>query len=275
MDSTLNKLPKSTFELTITLPWSEIKSRYEKISSQMIGEVEVKGFRKGKAPQELAEKQLDKDKVFQEVIKEIVPDAYLELIKKYDLHPIVNPKIELTSLKEGQDWIFKALACEKPEVNLGSYKEEIKKLNAKSKIIVPGREPQPPKLEELIGVLLDNTTLEISDLLIENEANRLLAKLLDEIKALGLTLEQYLSSVGKTPESLRNEYTQKSINDIKLELILDKIAEVEKITVAPEEIEQAIEKTEDKRSQESLRQNSYLLASVLRQQKTLDFIKNL
>lgn len=275
MDSTLKKLPKSTFELTITLPWPEVKASYDKITSEMLKEVEVKGFRKGKAPRKLAEEKIDKEKIFQELVKQIVPDAYLESLKKYEVHPVINPKIELVSFKEGEDWVFKATACEKPELDLASYKEGIKKITAKSKIIIPGKEPQPPKLEELIQSLLESVKSEIPDLLAESETNRLLAKLLDEIKALGLTLEQYLSSVGKSPEQLRNEYTQKAINDLKLEFILDKIAEVEKITVTPEEVESAIQKTEDKKTQEALRQNSYFLASVIRQQKTLDFVKNL
>lgn len=275
MDSVLRKLPKYTFELTITLPWSEVKSYQEKIASELIKEVEVPGFRKGKAPEKLAAGKIDKEKLFQEVVKQIVPDAYLQALEKHELHPIIHPKIELVSFKEGEDWLFKATACEKPEVDLGSYQEAVKKITVRGKIVIPGKEPEPPKLEELIQALLENVHLEIPDLLIENEANRLLAKLLEEVKALGLTLEQYLSSIVKSSEQLRNEYTQKAVNDLKLELVLDKIADVEKIVVTPEEIEEVIQKTENKKSQESLRQNSYLLASIVRQKKTLDFVKNL
>lgn len=271
----LNRLPKSTFELTITIPWAEVKSHHDKLTSEFASEVEVKGFRKGKAPKKLAEEKIDKDKIFQEVIKQIVPDAYLKAIEEHHLHPIVNPKIELVSFKEEEDWTFKATGCEKPEVNLDNYKEAVKAFTAKSKIIIPGQEPQPPKLEELLDILAESVKIEISDLLKESEVNRLLAKFLDEIKALGLTLEQYLSSVGKSPEQLRNEYAQKGERDLRLEFILDKIASDENITVTPEEIEDVIKKTEDKKSQESLRQNSYFLATMIRQQKTLDFVKNL
>lgn len=275
MESALNRFPKSTFELTITLPWSEVKSSYEKVAGEAIKEVEIEGFRKGKAPRKLAEKKIDKDKLFQEVVRQIVPDAYLEALKRHNLNPISHPKIELLSFKEGENWVFKATSCERPEVNLGDYQEAVKKITVKSKIVLPGKEPEPPKTEELIEALLTSVNLEIPDLLIENETNRLLAKLLDEIKALGLNLEQYLSSVGKSSEQLRNEYTQKAVSDLQLELILDKIAEVERISVTPEEIEEVIQKTEDKKTQETLRQNSYLLASLVRQKKTLDFVKNL
>lgn len=275
MDSVLNRLPKSTFELTITLPWTEVKAHYDKLASEFVKEVEVEGFRKGKAPRKMAEDKIDKDKIFREVVKQVVPEAYLESVKKHDLHPIVNPKIELVAFKEGADWVFKATSCEKPEVKIGEYKEEVKKITAKSKIILPGKEPQPPKIEDILKVILEKTEVDIPDLLLESEVNRLLAKFLDEIKALGLTLEQYLSSIGKTPDQLRGEYTQKSANDLKFEFILDKIADQEKIVVTGVEIEEAIKKNEDKKTQDSLRQNTYLLASLIRQQKTLDFVKNL
>ncbi|MBI4100306.1 hypothetical protein HY439_01055 [Candidatus Microgenomates bacterium] len=274
--SQINRLPNSTFELTITVPWSQVKFSIDKLTEQSLKEVEVKGFRKGKAPKKIAEQKLDKDQLFQEAVRQIVPEAYLEAIKTENLHPIVNPKIELLSFKEGEDWIFKASACEKPKISLGNYKEKIKEITAKSKIVVPGKENnEEPKLDEIVKVILESAEIDLPQLLIENEVNRLLAKTLDEIKALGLTLEQYLSSVGKTPEGLREEYTQKAANDLKLEFILEEIAETESITVTPEDIEKVIKETKDPQAQVSLRGNSYLLAAIIRQQKTLDFIKNL
>lgn len=275
MDSELKHLANSTFELTITIPWEKIKATTEQITAEFTKNTEVKGFRKGKAPKKLAEGKIDKEKVFQEAVRQTIPNAYLEAVKKHSLNPITNPKIEGVALDEGKDWVFKATSCERPEVELGGYKDQIKKITAKSKIIIPGKEPQPPSLEEVLSALLESVSVEIPELLIENEVNRLLAQTLDEVKALGLTLEQYLSSAGKTPDSLRVEYTQKAMNDLKLEFVLDKISEEEKITVADKDIDEAIEKTQDPKAKASLAAQRYLLAVILRRQKTLDFLKNL
>jgi len=110
--------------------------------------------------------------------------------------------------------------------------------------------------------------------IIEREADRLLSQTLDEVKKLGMSLDQYLSSTGKTAEQLRAEYAKKAQDDIKLEFILQKVAAEEKITVEDSEIERTIAnaKPEEK---ESLTANKYLLASIIRQQKTLDFLKSL
>ena len=102
-----------------------------------------------------------------------------------------------------------------------------------------------------------------------------MSQTLEDVKKLGLTLDQYLSSTGKNPQILREEYRKKAENDIKLEFALLKIAEEEKITVEEKEIEGAIKASKSDDERKDLEANRYLLASILRQQKTLDFLKNL
>lgn len=102
-----------------------------------------------------------------------------------------------------------------------------------------------------------------------------MAQVIDDVRKLGLNLDQYLTSTGKTPESLRADYEQKALEDIKFEFALQKVAEEEKITVEEKEIDEAIKKTKDDKERVQMESNKYLLASILRQQKTLDFLKNL
>jgi len=132
-----------------------------------------------------------------------------------------------------------------------------------------------PKFEEIMQAVIGSATVKIPKVLIEQEVDRLLSQTLDEIKRLGLTLDQYLASTGKTPEQLRVEYAQKSENDIKLEFVLQKISEAEKITVEEKEVDEAIQKAKDPKEKENLTQNRYMLTNILRQQKTLDFLRNL
>ena len=123
--------------------------------------------------------------------------------------------------------------------------------------------------------MIDSTKVEIPEILLESEVNRLLAQTLDEIKRLGLTLDQYLSTSGKTPKSLREEYREKARTDIALEFALQKIAKDEKITVEEKDIQEAIQKVKTPDEKKNLENNRYMLANILRQQKTLDFLKSL
>ncbi|MBI2049544.1 hypothetical protein HYT32_01405 [Candidatus Roizmanbacteria bacterium] len=280
MTTALNKQPNGTIELTITIPYVDVKKVWDEVVDKAVKNAEIKGFRKGKAPKNLVEGQLDKEKIREEVLKKLLPVSYAEALKTHSINPIISPKIHVNKLEDptgetGKDWQFVALTCEKPIVKLENYKEAIKKITAKSKIVIPGKEPQAPKFEDIVKVLLETVNIVIPEILIENETDRLLSQTLDEVKRLGLTLDQYLSSTGRNPQGLREEYKKKAENDIKLEFALQKIAESEKITVEEKEIEEAILKAKNEDEKKNLQSNRYLLASILRQQKTLDFLKNL
>lgn len=273
MTTALNKLPDGTIKLTITIPADLVKKTHEEVVNEMVKAASLPGFRKGKAPKKLIEEKLDKDIIREEVLKKLLPQAYLEAIREHNLRPIINPKIHVEKLEP--DWQFTALTCEVPEIQLQNYKEAVQKLTAKEKIIVPGREPQKVPFEEIIKALLEAISVKIPAVLVSGEVDRLLSQTLDEVKKLGLTLDQYLASTGKTPETLRTEYEQKAENDIKLEFALQKIATEEKITVSEIEIEEAIQKAKSDEERKNLESNRYLLSSILRQQKTLDFLRSL
>jgi len=275
---TLQKEPNGTIRLTITIPNSDVKKTWEEMVVEVVKNAEVQGFRKGKAPRKLVEEKIDKEKIKEEVLKKLLPIAYTDAVKTQGIKPIINPKIHVEKLENpdtNKDWQFVALTCEAPNIKLNKYKESIQKITAKSKIIVPGKEPVPAKFEDIVKALLDSITAEIPGILVDNETDRLLSQTLEDVKKLGLTLDQYLSSTDKNPQILREEYRKKAENDIKLEFVLLKIAEEEKITVEEKEIEEAIKASKTDEERKSLEANRYLLASILRQQKTLDFLKNL
>lgn len=274
---TVTREENGTIKLTISLPWEEVKRVKSEILDEAVKNAELSGFRKGKAPKELVEKSLDQAKVTDEVLKRLLPQAYIEAVQANNIHPIMNPKIQIEKITEGEDWQFTALTTETPEIKLGNYKDAVKKITAKSKIIIPGKEQeqQQPNFDEIMKAVLESVTATIPPLLVEQEVDRLLSHTLEEIKKLGLTLDQYLASTGKTPETLRKEYEEKAMNDIKAELTLQKIAETENIAVDEKEIDEAVQKAKDPQEKQHLEANRYLLASILRQQKTLDFLRNL
>jgi len=151
----------------------------------------------------------------------------------------------------------------------------LKKVTAKGKIVIPGKEQQEANFDDIVKAILDTVKVTIPSLLTDQEVDRLLSHTLDEIKKLGLSLDQYLASTGKTAENLREEYRQKAEKDIKMEFALQKIADTENISVEQQEIDEAISKAKDDEERTHLESNRYLLANIIRQQKTLDFLKQL
>jgi len=273
--STIAKQPDGTITITMTIPPTEVAKAREEVVVDMAKDVQLPGFRRGMAPVKMVEDRLDRAEITENILKKVLPQTYAQAVREHNVRPIINPKLHVEKIEEGQDWIVNAVTCEMPNVDLGAYKENVKKITAKSKIVVPGKEEQKPSVEEIVRTVVDGAKVQIPKVLIEQETDRLLAQLLDDIKKLGLTLEQYLGTTRRSPDDLRQEYEKRAENDIKLEFALQHIAESEKVTVTETEIDEAIQKAKDPQEKQNLEANRYLLAGILRQQKTLDFLMNL
>lgn len=271
----IDKLEDGTVTLTITIPKDRVSKAREDAIVAVSKQADLPGFRKGKAPEKLVEEKLNKEQIQEDVLKNLLPEFYQQAVVEHQVHPIMSPKIHIDKLEEGEDWVFKALTCEAPVVDAGKYKESVQKITAKSKIVLPGKEVQKPTFEDIAKALLETSSVIVPAILLEQETDRLLSQLLADIKKLGLNLEQYLASTKRTPEDLREEYSKRAEADMKLEFVLQKIAENEKITVEEKEIEEAIQKAKTEAEKEHLQNNKYMLAAILRQQKTLDFLMGL
>lgn len=284
MTTAITRLPNSAFELTITLPWDKVKEVYDRVFEELASEIEIEGFRKGKAPRELAEKHLDKDKIYGETINRLVPEAYRLALQEHNLKPIVSPQIKITQAEEGRDWQMIIQSAEKPEVRLGNYRQVVSEINAKNKIWVPGkddinqntenkakdkREEEEKRISEIVNKLLETCQVDLPEILLNAETNRLLTALLEDIRAAGLTYEQYLQSSGQTAEEVRAKYAQQARQALKLEFILEAVADDLKIEVSPEEIRELIAKETDEKRKAALEQQTYLLATILRRDKTI------
>lgn len=285
----LKQLPKSTSEAQVDIPWKDIQDQYDTALEHMAKELEVEGFRKGKVPKAIAQKHLNKDQIFQHALQDLLPQIYSEIVKKEGLQPIVNPKIELLKAKEGEDWQLRVSVAQRPKIELPDYKKLVKELKIdikKDSIWVPGRDKkedsekdQQDQKRKLLGAILDalvkKSKVEIPDMIIDEEINARLARLLDEVGKIGLTMDAYLKSKGLTAEQLRESY-RKEVEDIhKVEFILTEISDREKIQVEPKELENVFTAITNEKERKNAQANAYFYASIIRKQKTLDFLLNL
>jgi len=282
------QLPKKTVELSISIPWADIEKEYDSSFEVLRKDVKAEGFRKGKAPKKVAEKKIQKDAIYDHLLKTFVSKVYSEILKKEDIKPIIAPKVELKKAKENEDWELVMTTAEAPVITLGKYKEAVKKAAAevkKSDIWVPGKEKKPSKEEKekqdsalfqaKLTAILESSKAEISDLIIEEEVNKKLSKLVDDVQKVGLTMESYLSSKKTTQEKLKAQM-QKEIEDAyKMEFVLQKIADEANIQVGKEDMDKLIANLKDPKDKKATQQNMYYYASLMRKQKTLDYINSL
>jgi len=286
MSSAVNKIQDGTIELTINIPWRRVQQAYDKNIETVAKEANVKGFRKGKAPKKVVEKNIDKQAVYQEILKSLITDLYVETIKEHQLKPIVNPQISVNSMEEGKDWQIKAVTCEFPKIELGDYKQAVKKELAVDKIWVPGKDKENKekatdnenqKLDKVFKALLENVKFSIPAVLLQEEVNRMLSRLIEQTSKLGLTVEQYLTSIGKNPDQIKEEYQQQAEQTLKLELILSAIADDQKIEIADQEVQKmidAIPEENTKKAFEKEEQKIYI-RQLLRKRQAIDNLSKL
>lgn len=258
--SVLARLDDGTIQLTITIPFDFVQKIRELVIKKLVEDLEIPGFRKGKAPTDVALKHIDKQRIYGATLQNVLPEYYSKAVIEHNLRPILSPRFELINVEEDRDWEIRAVTCETPNINLGDYKKVLQDKKASSSIWVPGKsetgnkekEPSPEEKEQaVIKVLLEEAKVKVPQPLIEEEVNHRLSQLLDQVQKLGLTVEQYLASTGKTVEQLKVEYALQSQESTKLILALNKVAEEEKIKIEDKEVEAVIEATNNAVSDKS------------------------
>ena len=99
---------------------------------------------------------------------------------------------------------------------------------------------QEKKRIALSDAILEASSAEIPELLIESETRRIEAQFSDDISRMGVKLEDYLKHAKKTIDDLRAEWKPHAEKKAKLQLILNDIVKLEKINVDAKEIENEV-----------------------------------
>ncbi len=121
MAVTLEKIEKNKVSLEITIDAKDFSSAIDRAAKKAAGEINVPGFRKGKAPRNMVEKLVGLDYLQNEALEPLIGPAYVQAIEETSIEPVARPEVELIQVEEGKDLVFKAIVEVKPEVELGEY----------------------------------------------------------------------------------------------------------------------------------------------------------
>ena len=108
--------------LKITAPAAEVNAGYKKAVKKIADQVNIPGFRKGKAPRAIIEMHYGKEAVKQEAFEIVANKAYSEALEQEKLIPVSDPKVEESVFEEGKDMELTIKVTLKPEPELGEYK---------------------------------------------------------------------------------------------------------------------------------------------------------
>lgn len=131
----IKKQKENEMNLKIETDKSIVNEKLDKVYNDTSYKIKIPGFRKGRIPKNILNLHLGKDYFYDKTSEELIPECYLEAIKKIDIKPINQPEIKVIQIEEDKPLIFEATVQVMPEIKLGSFnkinikKEDIKVTN--------------------------------------------------------------------------------------------------------------------------------------------------
>lgn len=108
--------------LTFEISEEKIKEGLDTAFNKVKSTLSVPGFRKGKVPRSIFNKQYGEEALYEDALNAVLPEAYDAAVEEAGLDPVAQPKIDVKSMEKGQAWVIEAEVTVKPEVELGEYK---------------------------------------------------------------------------------------------------------------------------------------------------------
>ncbi|MBR2446079.1 MAG: trigger factor [Clostridia bacterium] len=93
----------------------------DKVYRKQVKNINVPGFRKGKAPKSVIEKMYGQGIFFEDAINDLIPENYEAAVKEADITPVGQPEIDIVSLDEN-GLVLSAKIPVKPEMKIADYK---------------------------------------------------------------------------------------------------------------------------------------------------------
>jgi len=112
------KRTDNTFEYSVTVEPNELTKNFNEIFTLYSKNVEIKGFRTGKAPKLMIIEKLGSNFLSSKLLDHSLQKSYSKITKKKKIKTVAQPKISITK------WVFDAFS-ESSENNILEYKLEI------------------------------------------------------------------------------------------------------------------------------------------------------
>jgi trigger factor len=119
--SAVESLSPTRAKLTVEVPFEELKPSLDKAYQTIAQQINVPGFRRGKVPPMVIDRQVGRGAVLQEAINEVVPQKYVEALQSHDLQPLAQPEVEVTRIDDNEAIEFTAEVDVRPEITVPDW----------------------------------------------------------------------------------------------------------------------------------------------------------
>ena len=159
---------------------------------------------------------------------------------------------------------------------LDEYKADIRKnmeANAERRAVEAQR-------QAVIDKAVENMTIDLPPVMIENRITQMIRELDANLQTQGMNIEQYMAFSGLDQEKLREDYRETAHKNVLTDILLEHVADAEKITVTEQELNLEISmmaqmyRTPPKQIAKYLQESGQLLnvADTIRRRKAMKFI---
>jgi len=310
-------------------------------------EVELKGFRKGTAPEKMIVDYVGEAKIFEEMAFQAINQILPVIMVEEKINSLTQPQISITKIAPKNPVCFKASFVLMPEIELADYKKIAKSVEKKDAVIIEDKEieeyinylrksraesealkkktsgektedkkegddektelpefnddfvkslgnfkdvedfkkqlKENMSLErekqtkekrriEIVEKIISESKVEIPDILIEEELDRMVEQFKSDIRNYRMEPEDYLKEIKKTEKDLREEWRADATKRAKMNLILPKIAIEEKIEADKEKVKHEAHHLVEHHKVDEVRARQYV-EYVLRNEAVLKFLE--
>lgn len=163
MQVTQEKRPGSRVGLKIVVEADQVKRSYEKTLRQLVQNIQIQGFRKGKAPRNIVMRQVGRERVMASAVDDLINDAIKQAFKETKLNPLSQFELDdgvgdlLAQFNPEAEFSFSGYVEVYPEASVGQYKGLT--------VTVTRAEAKPEQIDEAIDRWRDQraTLLPVED----------------------------------------------------------------------------------------------------------------
>ena len=121
MKSAVESIDPTRAKLTVEVPFAELQPSLDAAYRRIAKQVNIPGFRKGKVPPPVIDRQVGRSAVLDEAINDALPKLYVQALQDNDLVPLAQPEIAITRLEDNETLEFSAEVTVRPPITLPSY----------------------------------------------------------------------------------------------------------------------------------------------------------
>ena len=101
-------------------------------------------------------------------------------------------------------------------------------------------------MDALLEEAAKDVKIDIPDVMIEEELNRMIGQYREHLQMQGITLEQFYQFTGSDEQALRDQMREEAVKRITYRLMLEEIAKVEKIEISDKDAKEEAKKMAEK-----------------------------